>query len=304
MKSRLPDLDQLRIFLAVVEEGSFSAAARKLRRAQSVVTYAIQELEADMGVLLFDRSAYRPVLTEAGQALLPRARRVWREAVALQGQAQGIADGLEAELTLVVDPMYPMGTLTGGLARFRATFPSVRMRLHVEALGAAVDMVAQGEAELGLVITLFAALDRFERRDGVTIAIVPVCTPDHSLAVLQSEVGRVLSGDDVRDHLQIVLSDRSTRTSDEDQGVAAMETWRVRDLGAKHAMLRAGLGWGSLPRHIVADDLAAGRLVELALASWAPTQELQTALVRPVDRTLGPAGRWLFDHLVPQRPGA
>ena len=67
-------LDQVRVFLSVVDEGSFPKAAKSLQRAQSAVTYAIRKLEAEIGVPLFDRSAYRSVLTPAGRALLTRAR--------------------------------------------------------------------------------------------------------------------------------------------------------------------------------------------------------------------------------------
>ncbi len=64
-------LDQFAVFVTVVEEGSFSAAARKLNRAQSAITYTVQALEAQTGTDLFDRSAYRPTLTPAGRALVP-----------------------------------------------------------------------------------------------------------------------------------------------------------------------------------------------------------------------------------------
>ena len=60
-------LDQIRIFLAVNDTGSFSKAAKQLNRAQSAVTYGIQKLEAQFGIPLFDRTAYRPALTEAGR---------------------------------------------------------------------------------------------------------------------------------------------------------------------------------------------------------------------------------------------
>ena len=86
-------LDQVRVLLAVIEQGCFSGWARALHRAQSAVTHAIQRLEAQLGVALFDRTGYRPVLTGAGQAL-PRARRLVEEAAGLRIQARGIAGGL------------------------------------------------------------------------------------------------------------------------------------------------------------------------------------------------------------------
>lgn len=293
------DLDQLSIFLAIVEGGSFSAAAKMLRRAQSAVTYAIQQLETDLAVSLFDRSAYRPALSEAGHALLPRARRVLREAGALQAQAHGIARGLEPALSLVVDSMFPLATLTGALVAFREQFPSVITRVHVESLGAAADMVTSGEADLGLLIALFAPSDMLVRASAGSVELVAVCAAHHPLAAMQSERIEPLKSEAVEDHLQLVLTDRSPRTRDQEHGVTATSTWRSADLGAKHAMLRAGLGWGSLPRHMAQEDLATGRLVELRLEHWQGTGRLpllETIVARRGDRELGPAGRWLFDQ--------
>lgn len=64
-------------------------------------------------------------------------------------------------------------------------------------------------------------------------------------------------------HLQIVLGDRSSLSRGTDFGVFSLTTWCLSDLGAKHAFLRAGLGWGGMPLHAVADDIAAGALVPI-----------------------------------------
>src|SRR6202050_3350079 len=102
-------LDQIRIFLTVADTRSFSKAAKRLNRAQSAVTYGIQKLEAQFGIPLFDRTAYRPALTEAGRALLPRARRIADETNAFRDTARRLASGLEAEVTVVLSFMFPMG---------------------------------------------------------------------------------------------------------------------------------------------------------------------------------------------------
>ena len=111
-------LDQIQIFLAVVDEGSFSKAAKKLNRAQSAVTYGIQKLEAQIGLPLFDRTAYRPTLTEAGRTLLLRARRIAEETNAFRDTARSLASGLEAELTIVLDSMFPMPPVVEALRAF------------------------------------------------------------------------------------------------------------------------------------------------------------------------------------------
>src|SRR5436190_11827986 len=93
-------LDQLRTFVAAVDEGSFSAAGRKLRRAQSVVSQTLANLEAQLGVKLFDRTARSPRLTDEGQSLLPDARSVADNVDEFKARARGMKDGLAPELSV------------------------------------------------------------------------------------------------------------------------------------------------------------------------------------------------------------
>src|ERR1700723_4727522 len=105
-------LDQLRTFIAVVDEKSFSAAGRRLRRAQSMVSQVLAELEGQLGVKLFDRSARLPVLTDQGRALLASARAVAGDVDLFKARAKSMAGGLEPELSVVVDVMFPPALLT------------------------------------------------------------------------------------------------------------------------------------------------------------------------------------------------
>src|SRR5215472_7952117 len=131
-----PTLDQLWVFLTVVDEGSFAGAGRKLGRATSVVSYAIANLEAQLGVLLFDRERTRkPQLTEAGRAVLAEARVIAAGIDGLRAKVRGLLHGLEAEVSLVLDVMLPASRVVDALKAFRAEFPTVSLRLHVEALG-------------------------------------------------------------------------------------------------------------------------------------------------------------------------
>src|SRR5882672_5920657 len=101
-------LDQLRTFITAAEEGSFSAAGRKLGRGQSVVSQTLANLELQLGVALFDRSARYPSLTEAGRVLLHDARAVADQMDGFKAHAHSMSEGLEPELSVVVDVMYPM----------------------------------------------------------------------------------------------------------------------------------------------------------------------------------------------------
>src|SRR4051794_29760031 len=123
MSDKSPTLDQLRVFLAVVENKSFSGAAEVLHRAQSVVSYTIANLEAQLGFALFEKGRRRPVLTEAGRAILTDARRVDLLMRELTARAEGLTSGLEGEVSLAVDVMYPSATLVSILQAFAARFP-------------------------------------------------------------------------------------------------------------------------------------------------------------------------------------
>ena len=128
-------LDQLRTFIAAAETGSFSAAGRRLGRAQSVVSQTLANFEGQIGVRLFDRAGRLPKLTNSGRVLLAEARAVAGGMDRFKAQARGLAGGLEPELSVAVDVMFPMRTLTCAVAAFREAFPFTPLRLFVETLG-------------------------------------------------------------------------------------------------------------------------------------------------------------------------
>ncbi|RYY09687.1 MAG: LysR family transcriptional regulator, partial [Alphaproteobacteria bacterium] len=178
-----PTFDQLRIFLTVVDEGSFASAARRLNRAVSVVSYGIANLEAQLGIVLFDREGTRrPKLTEAGRSVLAEARTVAGGIDGLKAKVKGLLDGLEAEVHLAVDVMLPARRLGQVLRAFAATYPTVTLRLHVEALGAVAGHVLSGTAIVGVSGPLASGIDGLEAASVGSVAMVPVAAPDHPLA--------------------------------------------------------------------------------------------------------------------------
>src|ERR1700693_5392279 len=144
-------LDQLRTFIAAVDEGSFSAAGRKLRRAQSVVSQTLANLEAQLGVKLFDRSARYPQLTEEGRSLLADARSVADNVDGFKARARAMREGLEPELAVAMDVMYPMDALTKAAVHSRKTYPHTPLRLYVEALGGVIKPVLDRNCSIGVI---------------------------------------------------------------------------------------------------------------------------------------------------------
>jgi len=288
-----PTFDQLRVFLAVVETGSFAGAARKLNRAVSVISYGIGNLEAQLGLTLFDREGTRrPKLTEAGRAVLAEARTVAQGIDGLRAKVKGLLDGLEAEVNLAVDVMLPSERLGAVLRAFSAEFPTVSLRLHVEALGAVTALVLDGRAAVGISGPLASEMEGIERVAVGSVTMVPVAAPDHPLARIHP-----LAPGAGRDHVQLVLTDRSPLTEGRDFSVMSARSWRLADLGAKHALLREGIGWGNMPLRMVEADLVAGTLVRLHMPDH-PGGTYRFSGIWRSDMPPGPAASWLLRTFV------
>lgn len=288
-----PTFDQLRIFLTVVETGSFAAAGRQLNRATSVISYGVANLEAQLGLLLFERhGTRRPRLTGAGEAVLAEARTIGQAMDGLRAKVRGLLQGLEASVDVVVDVMLPSKWLAETLSAFYAEFPTVKLNLHVETLGAVAALVLDRVAVLGIGGPLAIDMRGIENILIGQVPLIPVAAPDHPLA----KAGTLLPGAG-REHIQLVLTDRSPLTQGRDFGVISPHTWRVADLGAKLALLREGIGWGRMPRPIIDGDLASGSLVRLEMPDETSVSYPLSAIYR-TGAPPGPAASWLLQRFV------
>jgi DNA-binding transcriptional LysR family regulator len=290
-----PTLDQLQIFLAVVDVGSFAGAARKLGRATSVISYSITNLEAQLGVVLFDRcSTKKPLLTEAGKTVLAEARSVSHGIDRLRANVKGIVQGLESEIHLVLDMMLPAARVTDVLKSFQHEFPTVALRIRTEGLGAVTQVVLDGLATIGVCGPPDTEIDGLQRLGVGSVDLIPVAAPDHPLAKLVAGFPGA-----PRDFVQIVLTDRSARTQGRDLGVMGMRTWRVHDLTTKHLLLKEGMGWGTMPLPMVREDLQAGRLVHLHLPDFKGGPYRFFAIYK-TDNPPGPAGQFILSRFARQ----
>jgi DNA-binding transcriptional LysR family regulator len=293
-----PTLDQLKVLLTVVDTGSFAAAARKLNRATSVISYSIANLEAQLGMLLFDRETTRkPQLTEAGRMVLAEARTVANGIDGLRAKVRGMLQGIEAELHIVLDVLLPEARIVDALTSFREEFPTVSLHLHVETLGAVTKLVLDKVATIGVTGPLDGPIAGVERISIGAVPMIPVAAPQHPLAL----AGRNAPGAG-REHIQLVLTDRSPLTEGRDFAVVSSRTWRLADLGSKHMLLKAGIGWGNMPVPMIEEDLKAGRLVALDLADAVGGDYALAAIYR-ADTPPGPAASWLVRRFEEQARG-
>src|ERR1700680_1939628 len=285
-------LDQPRTFTAPAAEGSSSAAGRRLRRAQSVVSQTLANLEGQLGVKLFDRSARRPLLTDQGRALLADAREVAGDMDRFKARAKGLARGLEPELGVVADVMFPIAPITYAVAAFQEKFPATALKLYMEGRCTVVRQVLDGGNPVGIVTLLSPAPALLTTERLLTVRMAMVVSPQHPLATHDAPIPTALFAE----HLQLVHTDGADARHDRELGLLSPRTWLLAHLGAKLAFLRAGFGFGFMPQHVVEADLASGELVQI-FAEAIPSEAHAVAMsaIYRTDSPPGPAGGWRFD---------
>lgn len=308
-------LDQLRVFVAVADAGSFRAAARSLSRVQSAVSHAIANMEQQLGVTLFDRAGHRPVMTPQGQALLANARDILLRVDAMRARAQGMGTGVELELSLVVDTLFPIADVGAALKAMHATYPTVATRVAVLPLGGPIEALLSGSHTLGIIAGEHFRHPRIAVQALSSVQMVAVVGAGHPLArkVVGYPMGNaagnaagdsagdaagdlasnlasnlaskpagnsagnaMLGAPDLADHLQIVQADPSGLSEGRDFAVLSPQTCRVSGQDTKHALILSGLGWGRLPLWQVERDLAEGRLVRLPTHSLGRGSQVET----------------------------
>ena len=285
-------LDQMRTLIAVVETGSFSAAARKLERVQSAVSQTIQSLEATLGITLFDRSSKTPKLTAAGATILGEAREVLAHIRKLRARAVSIAEGVEPELTLAVDALFPMPYLIQSLAALRVAFPHLPATVFTEELGGAIETLRTGSARLAIHPVLAGSQADLSMEFLTNITLVPVVSAHHPIAQMEGPVGY----EDLERQVQLVLTGRSHFALGLRGGIVSEHVWRFADLQTRLDFLLAGFGWCRMPEHTVSAHIAAGRLKQFIITQEEPSV-LPFYVIREPGREFGRAGQWLIDNL-------
>ncbi|GFE63826.1 LysR family transcriptional regulator [Litoreibacter roseus] len=286
-------LEQLRVLVAVADEGSFSAAGRALGRVQSAISQTVANIEDVQRVTIFDRSTYRPTLTNTGRALVDQARHVLASAARFERIARGAAEGLEPELRLTVDPLVPSAPLVHALQDVRDHYPDLPISFSTEALGGPLRRVRDGTAVLGVCTLLPAVPEDVRAYALMRTRMLPVVAQSHPLATL----GRPAKTMDLADYVQLVLSD-PVDPSGPNFGLASPRVWRFSDLHRRLDFLAAGFGWCRMPEHIIHAYLSDGRLVRIEAEEDTATEDgLPIYATHLRQHPCGPATRLLLDRL-------
>jgi len=287
------NLEQLRAFSLSVETGSFSAAARKMGKAQSAVSTAISNLELDLGVTLFDRSRREPVLTEEGQVLLPQARLILQQAQLLSGHADALVAGEEGRISLAVEESLLGEELEQLIVRMDREFPLLELELLVPARRDILQLIQQGRADIGVLLSTMETWEGYYLKPLKQMSVIAVAATDHPLA------GELLPDlDALKQHRQLVLTSRAGGLSPGDGEQMGSRIWKVESLYVLLDLVRQGLGWAWVPEHIARKWLQEDKLCMLHFDGGGDMIHMPLDLVISPTYKEGQVGRWLHRELL------
>lgn len=284
-------LDQLAVLDAIDRTGSFARAAKELHRVPSAISYSVRSLEEALELELFDRTGHRAELTHAGRRILELGRAVLDGGRALEAMAQELSRGWEPELRVVVDGALPLEPVFAALRIFSEERIPTRVRMVVEYQEGVLDRFRHDDADIMLILDSDESVASSPTHMLPPLEMVLVCAPTHPVA----------SGEPLDEHLQILVLDSARRFAEtpREAFIGTPDLLHVSDFEAKRQALLQSVGFGWMPQHQVANDLAQGalQLVEREEGNrW-------TYAPRAIERTQPPIGRAaqrFLEHLLEQ----
>ncbi|WP_167631469.1 LysR family transcriptional regulator [Mariprofundus ferrooxydans] len=285
-------LDQLRALCAVVEKGGFHAAAEVLYRSQSAISIAVKNLEQELGLSLFDRKGYRPVLTPEGHVLYGKARSILSRSEDMSSIASHFARGEEPEISIALSAIAPVEQVLDVIKQLSQSAPATRMSLQVENMGGTLERLQEKAVDFAIA-EQFVPVDYVEQVRLTSTQMIPVISPDFPLATRYPAI--TLS--DLEAYVQVVVRDTSRNQPKRSAGVLeGAPQWLVNDFDMKKRMILSGAGWGRMPHHRVAEELADGRLLALS-GRGLDAVKIDMYLFRRMGEPMGPVGERLWQLL-------
>ncbi|WP_444957845.1 LysR family transcriptional regulator [Microbulbifer sp. ZKSA002] len=278
--------EQLKMFIAVVEQGSFRGAAKAIFKTQPTISNAVKKLEEEFGFPLFDRDSYRPNLTKQGKAFYQQTKRVMQSLEQLSVMGHQLGAGIEPKFTVVISGIVELSPLLKQIKPIVLSFPNTDFSISTELLSGVMERIDDNEADLAFA-TLFGVESKHEWKKIGQVELVNVAAPD------------IFPGDEISQLEaaqlpQIVV--RDTGRSENKGNINLLEVgrrWFVNDYHTKKELTLAGLGWGRIPKHFIKSELERGLLVPISVEGIEAFSSFDLCIIRNRERSLGPiAGRF------------
>lgn len=282
-------IDQLEAFITAANSESFSAAARKLGKAQSRVSTAIANLEVDLNLVLFDRSKRLPVLTKEGIQLLDEAQMVFNQCQRLQARATSAVNKQEIELIIAADEAVPVGTFQPIFKKIAIKFPLLKITLMSGTRNDISDLVETGKADIGLQFDIgelptsldFLPIDSFQN--------VLIVSPNHALA--HSHAPTISQ---IQAHRQLLICNRQGQGREEPM---TANHWFINSYYSITEMVIEGLGWALVPENIANSEWYKDDIKQLSSSNLLRNMRVDVGLTKRKDKGQGIALQWLIKEL-------
>jgi DNA-binding transcriptional LysR family regulator len=281
--------EQVLVFHKIVQHGSFKAAASELHKTQPAISLSIKKLEEEMEVELFDRSSYRPELTEHGKTFLEKSLRVLQGMYDLENLSQSFRKNEEPEISVAIDGLSPLPKLLILFKKFSERFPNTKINLSFEILSETERRVLNRESQFG--ITHFVS-------DTTNLEILPI-TSVKMIPVMEKKLyleKKVKSEIDLLNIDQIIIGDKSGTKGASFGLLEEGKKWRLENANFKRDIILAGLGWGHLAEHTIEAELKEKKLVTLYFESIKP-RELSVNLIRLKKQHMGIVSQSLWNEM-------
>jgi DNA-binding transcriptional LysR family regulator len=282
-------LEQWRMFRLVVEHGGFNQASRQIHKSQSSIHAAVNKIEAILEVKLFTVEAKKMVITEAGEVLLRRANSLLDEADKLEAVGHVLSEGVETQLKIAVDEIFPQQLLYNVFEATSAKFPMLNIELTESILNGASELLEHYKVDLAITPKL---PKNGHHENLCEIDFIAVAHPEHAL----HQLNRAITRDDLKHSRQIVIRDSAAIKRQSQGWLGAEERWTVSNMQTSINMICNGLGYAWLPVSAIKTQLDSGLLKQLPATQWGNrTVELFLAFNDP--DALGPAAKTFIEEL-------
>lgn len=286
--------DQLIVLHAIVTEGTFRGAAERLNKSQSAISHMLKKLELEIDVTLLSREEYRPKLTAVGEVFYRQSMRVMQQMNALGSVAKTLSAKQEAEVFLAVTATFPLKPILEVIGTVKSEYPATHIRLSRESMGGPIERLLRNDADIVIATMDGVPVDQVEAVPFSEVTILPVAHPDFEPA----RSAHIKTIAEMQIYTQVIVADSSSGSFTQSRDLLPGGLrWTVSDFAAKKEILLAGLGWGGIPEHMIAKELADGKLVSLAVEGYPPRQS-RLFQFRKRDKEVGIVAQSIWEKLV------
>jgi DNA-binding transcriptional LysR family regulator len=278
--------EELEAIVAIVENGSFKAAANKLHKAQSSISYAIKSLEGRLKLKIFERNSNGVVLTNFGKIVYNKAQGILRINSDLFKITNIVQDGVELKISIAISAVTPLALLINILKEFNYKFPQTEVEINFKTHEEPYEMLLSGQADLAISSSQIYQ-NNFEAKAWTTVEMI-ACAASYHPATLEG-----ISSNDLDELQQLVVGGRATLAKKNSLSkVNSAKVWHITDFLIKKELLVNGLGWGYMPKILIRRELEEGILIPIT------TKEpmfKQLNLLRNPQEAKGPAMNYLWN---------